>query len=272
MVWPKRSAADTARLDGADTAHSTGIPAIAGLLHQLEREPARHEEHLRLERQRAVEQRVTDQLVERVVPTDVFARGNELPARGEPRRGMETTGLVEHPLVRAQPIGQRLHDTRTDLRARHPPARCGSRPRRARPCRRCRTTSSRGTGGIAHSSGTRCRSRTVTMLYCCSGFSPVTAASAVRQYATVSMSVADSRIPSVRHKPTASSKSLPGVRIVTANGAGSWPGPNTRISIGSSVASRSRRAVAMPASTVNTRADVTGRRTTGSRDCTLSML
>ena len=28
-VWPKRSAAATARLDGADTAHSTGMPATA---------------------------------------------------------------------------------------------------------------------------------------------------------------------------------------------------------------------------------------------------
>ena len=29
MVWPKRSAASTARLDGADTAHRIGMPATA---------------------------------------------------------------------------------------------------------------------------------------------------------------------------------------------------------------------------------------------------
>ena len=47
--------------------------------------------------------------------------------------------------------------------------------------------------------------------------------------------------------PTASSKSLPGVRMVTASACGSAPGACTRISIGSSVTSRSGRSRAVGA-------------------------
>ena len=54
---------------------------------------------------------------------------------------------------------------------------------------------------------------TVTTLYSCSP-------SPARQYATVSRSSALPSTPSVRQKPTASSKSLPGVRMVTASGCG----------------------------------------------------
>ncbi len=52
--------------------------------------------------------------------------------------------------------------------------------------------------------------------------------------------------PSVRRKPTASSASEPGVRIVIATATGSCPGPAARISIGSSptrVSSRSSTCV-----------------------------
>jgi hypothetical protein len=61
-------------------------------------------------------------------------------------------------------------------------------------------------------------------------------------------------------KPTARSKSFPGVRIVTTSGSGSWPGPCTRISIGSSVTSRSERSRAESPSTARTDADAVGRR------------
>src|SRR6185503_10699664 len=54
-------------------------------------------------------------------------------------------------------------------------------------------------------------------------------------------------------KPAASSKSWPGVRIVTARVRCSPPGSSTRISIGSSVASRSARRVRAPSSTFRTR-------------------
>ncbi len=79
------------------------------------------------------------------------------------------------------------------------------------------------------------------MLYCCSGFPAGSSGSGARQYAIVSISSSAAMMPSVWHRPTASSKSLPGVRIATATGTGSCPGPWTRISIGSSVARRSRR-------------------------------
>ena len=47
--------------------------------------------------------------------------------------------------------------------------------------------------------------------------------------------------PSVRRNPTASSASLPGVRIVTATATGSWRGPAARISSGASPTTRSSR-------------------------------
>ena len=80
-VCPNRSAAATARLDGADTAHSTGMPATAAFCTSSNDKPARHEQHLVRERQRAVEQRVADELVERVVAADVFAHRDELTRR-----------------------------------------------------------------------------------------------------------------------------------------------------------------------------------------------
>ena len=52
-------------------------------------------------------------------------------------------------------------------------------------------------------------------------------------------------------RPRARSR-CPGVRIVTANGTGSWPGPCTRISIGSSVASWSGRRARPAPSTAST--------------------
>ena len=61
---------------------------------------------------------MADQLVERVVPADVFARGDQLARRGEARRRVQPAGLVEHALVRGEPLGQRPHDARRDARAR----------------------------------------------------------------------------------------------------------------------------------------------------------
>ena len=65
----------------------------------------------------------------------------------------------------------------------------------------------------------------------------------------------------MKQKPTASSKSFPGVRMVTASASGSCPGPCTRISIGSSVTSLSGRSSTRPWSSACTRTDVVGRRT-----------
>ena len=59
--------------------------------------------------------------------------------------------------------------------------------------------------------------------------------------------------PSVNKNPAASSKSPPGVRIVTATGVASCPGPETRISNGSSLASVSGRSERTPSLTATTR-------------------
>ena len=75
--------------------------------------------------------------------------------------------------------------------------------------------------------------------------------------------------PSVRQKPAASSKSLPGVRIVTTSGCGSWRGPCTRISSGSSVTSASGRSRALVPSYASTRTGVLGLRTGASDTFTL---
>src|SRR6478735_3769880 len=60
-------------------------------------------------------------------------------------------------------------------------------------------------------------------------------------------------MPSVKRNPAASSKSWPGVRMVTATFRCSPPGSSTRISMGSSVASRSERRWRSPPSTFSTR-------------------
>jgi hypothetical protein len=78
------------------------------------------------------------------------------------------------------------------------------------------------------------------MLYCCSS------GSRSAQKATDATSSPDAISPSVYRKPTASSKSLPGVRRVTATLCGFWPGPAARISMGSSEASRSGRFTGEP--------------------------
>ena len=65
--------------------------------------------------------------------------------------------------------------------------------------------------------------------------------------------------PSVTRKPTASSSSWPGVRMVTATSTAVSPGPAAMIWSGSSPASVSVRAVATPRSTVTTRASACAR-------------
>src|SRR6476659_9774156 len=67
-------------------------------------------------------------------------------------------------------------------------------------------------------------------------------------------------IPSVRQNPTANSKSLPGVRMITANGVASPLGGWMRTSIGSSVTMRSGRSRTAPSLHARTRTDVVGRR------------
>jgi hypothetical protein len=65
--------------------------------------------------------------------------------------------------------------------------------------------------------------------------------------------------PSVRRKPTASSSSLPGVRIVTATATAPGPGPAARISSGSSPTTRSARTSSESPRTATIRVVVTWR-------------
>ena len=93
-----------ARSDGADTAHTIGIPATAAFwtISKLTRpetmsrnplQPPRADQDLR-----------ADELVERVVAADVLADGDEL-ARGREQAGrVEAAGLVEGALGGAKQV------------------------------------------------------------------------------------------------------------------------------------------------------------------------
>jgi hypothetical protein len=76
-VTPVDSASSTARLEGALTAASTGMPA-SGLLDQLEGGPARHLEHGVRERQPPFTQGPANYLVHRVVPAHVLPEAQQL--------------------------------------------------------------------------------------------------------------------------------------------------------------------------------------------------
>ncbi len=145
------SAAATARLDGADTAHSTGMPGDRRLLHELERQPARHEQHVVGERQRAARAaRGRSACRARCAGRRLRATATQLAVGGEARRRVQPAGLVEHPLVRGRAARAATATTlAATRRTRRPPARTAPRSRRARPCRRSRTTSSRGSGARA---------------------------------------------------------------------------------------------------------------------------
>ena len=179
-----------------------------------------------------------DQLVERVVPADVFARGDQLAVGGEARRRVQPAGLVEHPLVRGEPIGQRAHDARGDRRAgadrRAADLHLVERGLAADPARRVREVAA-----LAQVVGNRPpephRHDVVLLL----GLArPGSVASAARQYAIVSTSAADAMSPSVQQQPDRELEVVAGrAHRRPRTATGSWPGPCTRISIGSSVAS-----------------------------------
>ena len=99
---PKRRAASTARLDGAETAHTIGMPAVAAfwMISKLARPETRST--LLGERQVAGEQLGADQLVERVVPADVLTQVDQPAARVEQRGGVQAAGLVEQALCLPQ--------------------------------------------------------------------------------------------------------------------------------------------------------------------------
>src|SRR5579862_2879343 len=77
-----------------------------GFLHELEREPATHAEHMLRERQEVLPERPADDLVQRVVAADVLARAQELAARGEEPRRVQSARDREAGLRLAQTVGE----------------------------------------------------------------------------------------------------------------------------------------------------------------------
>ena len=215
---PRSAASETARLDGAPTATSTGQPATAAFCTSSnERRPLTQSTDSR-ERQAAVEERPADHLVERVVPADVLARAEQLAGRGEEAGRVQAAGRGERRLRLAQPVGQRRHERERDAAASTRRAAPRPRPPRARLCRRRRTTTScRSSAGAAQGRSPAPRPRPCSR----------------RGRPAVALPVGSR--PSERQKPSASSSSCPGVRIVTATGR-----PPMRISSGSSTATWSR--------------------------------
>jgi hypothetical protein len=59
------------------------------------------------QRQPPLAHAVPDDLVDRVVPADVLAQGDQLAVHREQPGRVQSAGLVEHLLGRAQPVGQR---------------------------------------------------------------------------------------------------------------------------------------------------------------------
>ena len=70
-VMPHSSTRSIARLEGADTAATTGLPARNGLLHDLKRRAAADEQEVAGQRQALLYQHATDDLVDGVMPAEV---------------------------------------------------------------------------------------------------------------------------------------------------------------------------------------------------------
>ena len=214
---PASSASSTARLDGAETAASVGIPAIIAFW--VSSKLARP---LTISTQpdsgsRSCAGGPADDLVDRVVPADVLAHDQQLALGGEQAGRVQPAGAVEHLLVRPQ-------------RLRHPGEHAGGGPtgsvvhgvaasgcarRRCSPCRRRRRSwwcRARGPSRAAAASRPAARV-TSTTLYV--GLPSSSSSQAVHQRRPRPSPRRSA--PSVSRKPRARSKSSPGVRIVTAS-------------------------------------------------------
>ena len=217
------------RADG----HEHGTPGDGRLLHELEREPSADAEHLPRERQHALDEGPADDLVHGVVPADVLPDAPELAVRGEEAGRMEAAGQVEGRLRGPQPPGERGHDVEGDREIAVDARRIdGDGLERALAADAARR---RGVERALHPREVRAGR---VDLHDVRG--EVGGSDAPRPGAE----------PSVRQNPSASSSSCPGVRIVTATAV-----PSTRISSGSSTASRSASATP-PGSRVTVARDV----------------
>ena len=205
------------------------------LLDDLEADPAADHQDPVVERHRLREDLRADQLVERVVPADVLAQREQLAGRREQARRVEAAGLVERPLGGTEQVRQGEQHAARRRSGRRGWGRSGRRPRRARPCRRSRTTPSRRSAARRRRDASNGRARrTVTWS---SGWFIV---GRVAGLDPEDLRAVDQALGPQEARPRARPRS-PGVRIVIATATGSWPGPAARISSGSSPTTRSPR-------------------------------
>ncbi len=162
-VSPDDAASSTASDEGAETAARIGMPAITAFCtsSKLARPDTCSTDAA--QRQPVVQHRPADDLVDGVVPADVFAQHEQFAGRRvEERGGVQSAGLVEDRLLRAQRVGEAdegrgIHRHVVARRRRRPTP---SRPRRSTPCRTVRTSWScrscaRGRGRAACTPGAR---------------------------------------------------------------------------------------------------------------------
>src|SRR5688572_9568985 len=86
------------RADGRDERHAGHLR----FLHELEARAAADDDAASFKRHLATQQRVTDELVERVVPADVLAQRDDLARRVEQARRVQAARLLEDGLLRLQ--------------------------------------------------------------------------------------------------------------------------------------------------------------------------
>ena len=157
--------------------------------------------------------RDADQLVERVVTTDVLAQAEQFAGAREEGGGVQAARRAERVLLRLQARGQLVDQPRVDreaVAAATPAARPSPAPR-ARSCRTRRSSTS--CRSCVRAASRRLRHRRRGRRATC-WWRPCPCRSA-RSRGTCAR---DCRMPSVNRKPAASSKSSPGVRIVIDTG------------------------------------------------------
>ena len=219
----ERDAAVARELDGERRRRADGDEQRTArdgrLLHELEREPAADAEDRVGERQPAVEERPADHLVHRVVPADVLAQRRAARRRRRTGPSRAARPSPRTPPAGAQALRQRRDELRRDLQIALDARRLDrdglERALAAHAARRRRVEAA------PQALGVEVRRLELDRVRC----------------EVVGRTRAARARPSESAKPSASSSSWPGVRIVTATGT-----PPMRISSGSSTATTSSAA------------------------------
>ena len=168
-------------------------------------------------------------------PTSSRSASSSPSAREQPG-GVQPAGRLEDPLALAQPVGQgeqglAPHGRAAAASGAHCDRDLLDRGLAADPAARRGVEVALQPGRVERPAQLD-REHVVLLLGC-----------ARRRRSSGSTSISSRAVirPSVARKPAASSKSWPGVRMVTATCTVGWPGPRARISSGSSLARRSLR-------------------------------